>query len=138
MLPIARLFLAVWIVFLLSGVSRADDWPQWRGPNRDGIWRERGIVERFASSELTPKWRVPIGSGYQVPFAAKVRREAEIPTAAVGMITTPEQANAIIADGQADLVLLAREFLRDPYFPRTAAQALGEKLTPPPQYARAW
>ena len=73
MLPIARLFLAVWIVFLLSGVSRADDWPQWRGPNRDGIWRERGIVERFASSELTPKWRVPIGSGYCGPTVSHGR-----------------------------------------------------------------
>jgi 2,4-dienoyl-CoA reductase-like NADH-dependent reductase (Old Yellow Enzyme family) len=91
-----------------------------------------------SSGGSSPHAKVPIGSGYQVPFAAKVRREAEIPTAAVGMITTPEQANAIIADGQADLVLLAREFLRNPYFPRTAAQALGEKLTPPPQYARAW
>jgi 2,4-dienoyl-CoA reductase-like NADH-dependent reductase (Old Yellow Enzyme family) len=76
--------------------------------------------------------------GYQVPFAERVRRETGILTAAVGMITTAEQANGIVATGQADLVLLAREFLRDPYFPITAAGALGEKPAPPIQYARAW
>jgi 2,4-dienoyl-CoA reductase-like NADH-dependent reductase (Old Yellow Enzyme family) len=91
-----------------------------------------------SSGGTSPHAKVPLGPGYQVPFADQVRREASIATAAVGLITTPEQANAIVAEGKADLVLLAREFLRDPYFPRTAGEALGEKVTPPSQYARAW
>ena len=76
--------------------------------------------------------------GYQVPFAERIRREAGIATGAVGLITEPEQADAIIATGQADVVLLARELLRDPYFPRRAAKTLGAELTPPDQYRRAW
>jgi 2,4-dienoyl-CoA reductase-like NADH-dependent reductase (Old Yellow Enzyme family) len=91
-----------------------------------------------SSGGSSPHAKVPLGPGYQVPFAAQVRRDANIATAAVGLITTPEQANAIVAEGQADLILLAREFLRDPYFPLTAAKALGEKPTPPIQYGRAW
>ena len=91
-----------------------------------------------SSGGTSPHAKVPVAPGYQVPFAEKVRRDAGIPTAAVGLITTPQQANAIVAEGQADLVLLAREFLRDPYFPLTAAKALGEKPAPPVQYARAW
>ena len=64
--------------------------------------------------------------GFQVPFAARIRREAGISTAAVGMITEPQQADGIIANGEADMVLLAREMLRDPYWPLHAASALGE------------
>jgi 2,4-dienoyl-CoA reductase-like NADH-dependent reductase (Old Yellow Enzyme family) len=101
--------------------------------------RECGVdLIDCSSGGTSPKAIIPLGPGYQVPFAEKVRREAEIATAAVGMITTPEQANAIIAEGKADLVLLAREFLRNPYFPMTAAKALGEKPTPPVQYGRGW
>ena len=73
-----------------------------------------------------------------MPFAERIRREAGIATGAVGLITEPAQADAIIAAGQADVVLLARELLRDPYFPRRAAQALGAELTAPDQYLRAW
>ena len=91
-----------------------------------------------SSGGTSPHAKIPMGPGYQVPFAEKVRCEAGIATAAVGMITTPQQANAIIESGQADLVLLAREYLRDPYFAVNAAKALGEKLTPPSQYARGW
>jgi 2,4-dienoyl-CoA reductase-like NADH-dependent reductase (Old Yellow Enzyme family) len=91
-----------------------------------------------SSGGNSPFAKIPVGPGYQVPFAEQVRRDADIATAAVGMITTPEQANSIIAKGKADVVLLAREFLRDPYFPRTAAKALGEKAEPPVQYLRAW
>ncbi len=76
--------------------------------------------------------------GYQVPFAERIRNEAGIATGAVGLITEAEQAEAIVASGQADVVLLARELLRDPYFPRRAAKALGAELTPPDQYRRAW
>jgi 2,4-dienoyl-CoA reductase-like NADH-dependent reductase (Old Yellow Enzyme family) len=80
---------------------------------------------------------IPVGPGYQVPFAERIRREAGIATGAVGMITTPEQANAIIASGQADCVLLARELLRDPYWPLHAAEALGHAADWPSQYLRA-
>lgn len=84
--------------------------------------------------------RIPVGPGYQVPFAERIRREAGIATAAVGMITEPAQADGIIRDGRADLVLLAREMLRNPRWPLTASRALkrSDQLTPPIQYARAW
>lgn len=81
--------------------------------------------------------RIPLGPGYQVPFAERIRREAAIMTGAVGLITTPEQAEQIVASGQADAVLLARELLRDPYFPLRAARELGGDLTWPAQYLRA-
>jgi 2,4-dienoyl-CoA reductase-like NADH-dependent reductase (Old Yellow Enzyme family) len=82
--------------------------------------------------------KIPLGPGYQVPFAERIRRETGMPTGAVGMITTPQQADEIVRNGQADLVLMAREFLRDPYFSLHAAGALGEKAAPPLQYARAF
>jgi 2,4-dienoyl-CoA reductase-like NADH-dependent reductase (Old Yellow Enzyme family) len=82
--------------------------------------------------------KIPLEPGYQVPYAERIRRETGILTAAVGLITTPAQAEEIVHTGKADLVLLAREFLRDPYFPRRAAQELGQKLKPPVQYGRAW
>jgi 2,4-dienoyl-CoA reductase-like NADH-dependent reductase (Old Yellow Enzyme family) len=78
-----------------------------------------------------------VGPGFQVEFAARIRREAGIPTAAVGLITEPGQANAIIAEGEADLVFLAREMLRDPYWPMHAAAALAEQASWPIQYLRA-
>ncbi|HEX7770224.1 MAG TPA: oxidoreductase, partial [Dokdonella sp.] len=82
--------------------------------------------------------KVPATPGYQVPFAARIRREAGIATGAVGLITTARQAGDIIERGDADLVLLARELLRDPYFPRRAAAELGVAIEAPPQYRRAW
>ncbi len=84
--------------------------------------------------------KIPVGAGYQIEFAEKIRREAGISTATVGMITEPTHADEIIRNGRADLVLLAREFLREPYWPRIAAEKLGQKdkLPPPNQYARAW
>jgi 2,4-dienoyl-CoA reductase-like NADH-dependent reductase (Old Yellow Enzyme family) len=93
-----------------------------------------------SSGGIVPDARIPVAPGYQVPFAEKIRREASIATAAVGFITEPKQADDIVRNGQADVVLLAREFLRDPYWPAHAAKALGQpdKLPPPPQYARAW
>ena len=85
-----------------------------------------------------PHAKIPVGPGYQVPFAAAVRKQAEIPTTALGMITDPVQAETILSTEQADLVVLARELLRDPYWPRRAAQELNFKLMPPLQYQRAW
>lgn len=90
-----------------------------------------------SSGGLVPYAKIPAGPGFQVPFAERVRKEAGIPTAAVGLITDPQQANEIIANGQADLVLLAREMLRDPYWPLHAAEILGEKTSWPVQYLRA-
>jgi 2,4-dienoyl-CoA reductase-like NADH-dependent reductase (Old Yellow Enzyme family) len=91
-----------------------------------------------SSGGLLPHVKIPVGPGYQVPFAAQIRREADIATGAVGLITEPEQADRIIANGEADVVLIARESLRDPYFPRRAAQQLGAKIDAPAQYQRAW
>jgi len=82
--------------------------------------------------------QVPAKPGYQVPFAEAVRREAGIATASVGLITEPAQAEAIVAQGKADVVLLARELLHNPYWPLRAAHALDAKLEPPAQYARAF
>ena len=80
---------------------------------------------------------IPVGPGYQVPFAARVRRDTGIITGAVGMISEPAQAEEIIATGRADFVIMARELLRDPYFPLRAARVLGEAIAWPPQYERA-
>jgi 2,4-dienoyl-CoA reductase-like NADH-dependent reductase (Old Yellow Enzyme family) len=82
--------------------------------------------------------RIPAEPGYQVPFAARVRQEAKIATGAVGLITETAQAERIIAEGEADVVLMARESLRDPYFPRRAAHELGVAISVPIQYQRAW
>jgi 2,4-dienoyl-CoA reductase-like NADH-dependent reductase (Old Yellow Enzyme family) len=82
--------------------------------------------------------KVPAGPGYQTVFAERIRREAGIATAAVGMITAPEQAETIVRTGQADLVVLAREFLRDPYWAHHAAAKLHAKTAPPVQYGRAF
>ncbi|HQR30794.1 MAG TPA: oxidoreductase, partial [Anaeromyxobacteraceae bacterium] len=81
--------------------------------------------------------RIPAGPGYQVPFAEAIRRDAGVATAAVGMITSPAQAETVIRSGQADVVLLARELLRDPQFPLRAARELGLDGPWPRQYLRA-
>jgi 2,4-dienoyl-CoA reductase-like NADH-dependent reductase (Old Yellow Enzyme family) len=91
-----------------------------------------------SSGGVVPDAKINIEPGYQVPFAEKIRRGADISTAAVGFITEPRQADDIIRGGKADLVLLARQMLVDPYWPAHAAKALGQKLPPPNQYARAW
>ena len=75
--------------------------------------------------------------GYQVPFAAQVREKVDLPVGAVGLITDPDQAEAILAEGHADVVLLAREALRDPNWPLRAAARLGVEPHYPRQYARA-
>jgi len=81
--------------------------------------------------------QIPVGAGYQVAFAERIRREAGIATGAVGMITEPAQADQIVRTGQADVVLLARELLRDPYWPMRAAHALHQPASWPLQYERA-
>lgn len=79
----------------------------------------------------------PAGPGYQAAFAERIRREAQVKTGAVGLITTPEQADHVIRSGQADVVLLGRQLLRDPYFPLRAATRLGQEGPWPRQYLRA-
>jgi 2,4-dienoyl-CoA reductase-like NADH-dependent reductase (Old Yellow Enzyme family) len=81
--------------------------------------------------------KIPFSPGFQVPFSEKIRKEAGILTGAVGLITEPAQADQIIRGGKADIVLLAREMLRDPYWPLRAARELGHKISWPPQYLRA-
>jgi 2,4-dienoyl-CoA reductase-like NADH-dependent reductase (Old Yellow Enzyme family) len=90
-----------------------------------------------SSGGVIPGVNIPAGPGYQVPFAEQVRKGAEIPTGAVGIITDPHQAETILAAGQADLIIIAREFLRDPYFPLRAAHELGAEIKWPVQYERA-
>jgi 2,4-dienoyl-CoA reductase-like NADH-dependent reductase (Old Yellow Enzyme family) len=90
-----------------------------------------------SSGGMTPQAVMPIGPGYQTPFAERIRREARIPTGAVGMITGAAQAEHILRTGQADLVLLARELLRQPYWPLEAARELGNAISWPTQYLRA-
>jgi 2,4-dienoyl-CoA reductase-like NADH-dependent reductase (Old Yellow Enzyme family) len=90
-----------------------------------------------SSGGLVSTQQIALKPGYQVPFAEAIRRDAGIATGAVGLITEPEQAEAIIASGQADAVLLARAFLRDPYWARHAALALKADSHWPIQYARA-
>ena len=90
-----------------------------------------------SSGGLVPDAKVPAAPGYQVPFAERIRKEAGIATGAVGFITTAAQAEQVISTGKADVVLMAREFLRDPYFPLHAATELGHDIAWPKQYGRA-
>jgi 2,4-dienoyl-CoA reductase-like NADH-dependent reductase (Old Yellow Enzyme family) len=99
--------------------------------------RDRGIDLVDCSSGGAVKAPIPVGPGYQVPFAERIRREVGIATGAVGMITSARQADDIIRHGQADCVLLAREMLRDPYFAAHAAEELGVHFSWPVQYRRA-
>jgi 2,4-dienoyl-CoA reductase-like NADH-dependent reductase (Old Yellow Enzyme family) len=121
----------------------ATDWAEGGWRIDDSVELARALRERdvdlvdVSSGGMVPYAQVPVAPGYQVPFAARIKSEAGIPTAAVGMITEPAQANAIIEQGEADLVLLAREMLRDPYWPLHAAAALSEPASWPKQYLRA-
>jgi 2,4-dienoyl-CoA reductase-like NADH-dependent reductase (Old Yellow Enzyme family) len=101
--------------------------------------RQDGVdVIDVSSGGTVPHARIPAGPGYQVPFAARIRRETGIATSTVGLITEPKQAEDILQRGDADVIEMAREFLRDPYFPRRAAKELGAAVRVPEQYARAW
>lgn len=106
-----------------------------------GLLKDAGVdLIDCSSGGNNQHQQVPTTPGYQVPFADAVRNQAGIPTAAVGLITEPRHADEIIAQGQADLVLIGRESLRSPYWPLTAAKALGvmDRLGIPDQYLRAW
>jgi 2,4-dienoyl-CoA reductase-like NADH-dependent reductase (Old Yellow Enzyme family) len=90
-----------------------------------------------SSGGLAPEQRITLRPGYQVPFAATVRERTGVPTAAVGLITEPAQAEQVLASGAADAVMLARELLRDPHWPLRAAHELGDEVPWPEQYERA-
>jgi 2,4-dienoyl-CoA reductase-like NADH-dependent reductase (Old Yellow Enzyme family) len=102
------------------------------------LLRDRGVdLVDCSSGGAVPHQQIQVGPLYQVPFAERIRREAHVPTGAVGMITTPAEADDIIRSGRADCVLLARELLRDPYWPLRAARELGHQTPWPKQYLRA-
>lgn len=104
-----------------------------------GLLKEHGVdLLDVSTGGLAPHAEIPVGPGFQVPFAARVKAETGLPVAAVGLITEPEQAEKILANGEADAVLLGRELLRDPYWARRAAAELGATAPVPDQYARAW
>jgi NADPH2 dehydrogenase len=100
--------------------------------------KEHGVdLIDCSSGGLSPRQVIPLGPGYQVPFAERVRREVGIPTGAVGLVTTPEMAEEIVHNGRADLVFLGRELLRDPYWTLHAARHLGVDVAWPAPYLRA-
>ncbi len=90
-----------------------------------------------SSGGLVHHQKIPVGPGYQVPFAERIRKETGMLTGAVGLITKPAQAEEILSSGKADLILIARESLRNPNFPLTAAKELGIDISWPVQYVRA-
>lgn len=122
----------------------ASDWTEDGWTPQDSVELAKAVRPRgvdlidCSSGGNTPAARIPIGPGYQVPFAEKIRKEANILTGAVGMITDPQQAEAILAAQAADLVIFARELLREPYWPIKAAEALGAPPRVPVQYQRAF
>jgi 2,4-dienoyl-CoA reductase-like NADH-dependent reductase (Old Yellow Enzyme family) len=103
-----------------------------------GLLKQHGVdLIDVSSGGAMPNVRIPAGPGYQAPFAERIRKEAGIATAAVGMITVAAQADEIVRSGQADVVLLARELLRDPYWALHASAKLGARASWPVQYLRA-
>ncbi|HZE39288.1 MAG TPA: NADH:flavin oxidoreductase/NADH oxidase [Stackebrandtia sp.] len=122
--------------------ENADDPREGWGPDDTvrlaGRLAEHGVdLLDVSSGGNVPGVTVPVGPGYQVPMAARVRRETGLPVAAVGEITQPRQAEGVVADGEADAVLLGRELLRDPYWALHAARELGDAISWPRQYLRA-
>ncbi|WP_449620320.1 NADPH dehydrogenase NamA [Robertmurraya sp. Marseille-Q9965] len=102
-------------------------------------WMKEQSVDLIdVSSGAVVPARIHAYPGYQVPFAEAIKHGADIATGAVGLITTGKQAEEILQNDRSDLIFIARELLRDPYFPRTAAKDLGVTIEPPKQYDRAW
>lgn len=122
----------------------ASDWTEGGWTPADSVILARALVDAGAdlidcsSGGAVPRAEIPVGPGYQVPLSEQVRTEAGILTGAVGLITDAEQAEEVLAQGRADLILLARETLRDPYWPNRALQSLGADAGWPEQYARAF
>lgn len=122
----------------------ATDWAEGGWDIEDAVELARRVRELgvdlidCSSGGAVAHQSIALGPGYQTPFAERIRKEARIATGAVGLITEARQADEIVRSEKADLVLLAREFLRDPYFPLHAAKELGVEMKPPIQYARAF
>lgn len=132
----------VWSGVLFVRVS-ATDWTEGGLQVNDYVtmaqWmKEQGVDLIDVSSGAVVPAKIPTYPGYQVPFADQIKQEAQIPTGAVGLITNALHAEEILQNDRADLVLLARELLRNPYWPRTAAKELGVELESPAQYNRGW
>jgi 2,4-dienoyl-CoA reductase-like NADH-dependent reductase (Old Yellow Enzyme family) len=121
----------------------ATDWTEGGWTGEDSVALARILKEKSvdlidcSTGGNVPAAKIPVGPLYQVEFAERVKKDAGIMTGAVGMITTAQEAETIVTTGQADIVLLARELLRDPYFPMHAALELGYEHTWPSQYERA-
>jgi 2,4-dienoyl-CoA reductase-like NADH-dependent reductase (Old Yellow Enzyme family) len=144
LLEIIEAILKVWpgnlplFVRISSTDWAAGGWDIDQSVRLSGILKKKGVDLIDCSSGGTLGGaKIPLGPGYQVPFAEKIKKETGILTGAVGLITSAEQAEEILIKGQADMILLARELLRDPYFPLHAALALGEEIKWPSQYERA-
>jgi len=155
MLRVVKAVRAAWRERPLFVRLSATDWAEGPEKDADGKWLQWGVEQTtLLSGELKKlgvdlidissggNWeaqRIAVKPGYQVPFAEAVKRaHPDVAVGAVGMITTPQQANDIVAEGKADIVLLAREFLRDPHFVLRAASELGVAVKPAAQYERAW
>jgi 2,4-dienoyl-CoA reductase-like NADH-dependent reductase (Old Yellow Enzyme family) len=129
-----------WPVFVRLS---ATDWVQGGWDDDESVTFARGLKDLgidlvdVSTGGLVPDAVIPAGPAFQVPFAEKIRREAQIPTGAVGIITDPQQAESILAQGKADAVLIGRQLLREPHWPLHAAKALGAKIAWPKQYERA-
>ena len=147
-LEVIRAVRAVWPQHLPLFVRiSATDWaPESLGASWDlpqsvafaRLMKQEGVdLVDVSTSGNHPAQQIPVGPGYQVHHAETIRHQAGIPTGSVGMITEPAQADQIIRTGQADLVILARELLRNPYWPLHAAAVLRQQTTWPAQYARA-
>lgn len=142
---VARAIREVWPERLpLTGRFSASDWTEGGWDLEQSIELARRLKQEgvdlidCSSGGNVARAEIPIGPGYQVPFAEAIRREADIPTAAVGLITEPTHADEIIRNGRADLVLLARELLRNPFWPQHAAKQLKQPIPAPKQYLRGW
>ncbi|MDZ4809971.1 MAG: NADPH dehydrogenase NamA [Bacteroidota bacterium] len=113
-------------------------WTQEDSVQLAGIIKDKGVdLVDCSSGGNSPAQKIPVGPMYQTPFAEKIKKETGILTGAVGMITTAQQAEQIVTNQQADLIILARQLLRDPYFPLHAAKELGDDIPWPKQYDRA-
>ena len=113
-------------------------WDEHDSVQLSAVLKTRGVdLVDCSSGGLVPGVKIPVGPGYQVPFAERIKKETGMLTGAVGLITEVQQAEDILQRGQADLIFMARESLRDPYFPLRAARQTGEEVRWPVQYERA-
>lgn len=144
MLEITEAVKTVWPATLPLFVRiSASDWAPGGWDEHDSVQlsvvlKTRGVdLVDCSSGGLVPGVKIPVGPGYQVPFAERIKKETGMLTGAVGLITEVQQAEDILQRGQADLIFMARESLRDPYFPLRAARQTGEEVRWPVQYERA-